>query len=91
MAVEKSKGERQFIARDTLIRKAKDCAERMPELREEFEALALQIEEAPLSYDELAATVRATRPELAHTLEWDEHPDDWNDECFCYECMTQGD
>lgn len=41
--------------------------------------------------DDFREWVETFRPELAHTLEWDEHPDGHNDECFCYECRTQAD
>lgn len=30
--------------------------------------------------------VTRNRPELLHTWDWDEHPEGYEDECFCYEC-----
>jgi len=30
--------------------------------------------------------VAAQYPDLVHTLHWDEHPEDWDDGCFCAAC-----
>ncbi|MHC4310920.1 MAG: hypothetical protein ACYSW3_00430 [Planctomycetota bacterium] len=27
-------------------------------------------------------------PDLAHTAYWDEHPEDWEDGCFCATCRS---
>jgi hypothetical protein len=27
-------------------------------------------------------------PDLLHTYYWDEHPEDWDDGCFCVQCRS---
>ena len=34
----------------------------------------------------LEEIVAAQYPDLVHTIHWDEHPEDWNDGCFCATC-----
>ena len=41
-----------------------------------------------ITEDEFRAWVGETCPEAVHTLEWDEHPEDFEDPCFCSTCRS---
>lgn len=40
-------------------------------------------------YEEVANFVRKHRPEHSHTLDWDEHPEDHDGECYCQKCLDR--
>ncbi len=40
------------------------------------------------TYGELEAYVKKELPDYAHTLEWEEHPEEYGDTCFCELCRS---
>ena len=47
--------------------------------------------EAPLTFqtfEEWAAHLRAVDPEYGHTVDWDEHPEGYDDPCWCGLCRS---
>ena len=39
-------------------------------------------------WDKFKAEVKEYYPEYYHTLEWNEHPEGYNDPCFCATCRS---
>lgn len=39
-----------------------------------------------LDWQEWKENVKKHYPDYYHTIEWDEHPEDYDDTCFCATC-----
>ena len=42
-----------------------------------------------ITWNDYYQWVTETNPDAVHTLDWDEHPEDYDEICFCTECRSE--